>query len=56
VEKDSWKSAPLEFDFETFQAEPPEAKNRKIIYTINFIEGFHRQLRKVTKTKGAFPW
>ena len=27
---------------------------RKIIYTTNIIEGFHRQLRKVTKTKGAF--
>lgn len=27
---------------------------RKIIYTTNVIEGFHRQLRKVTKTKGAF--
>jgi transposase-like protein len=27
---------------------------RKIIYTTNTIEGFHRQLRKVTKTKGAF--
>lgn len=28
---------------------------RKIIYTTNTIEGYHRQLRKVTKTKGAFP-
>ena len=28
---------------------------RKIIYTTNAIEGFHRQIRKVTKTKGAFP-
>lgn len=27
---------------------------RKLIYTTNTIEGFHRQLRKVTKTKGAF--
>ena len=27
---------------------------RKIIYTTNTIEGFHRQIRKVTKTKGAF--
>ena len=27
---------------------------RKIIYTTNTIEGYHRQLRKVTKTKGAF--
>lgn len=28
---------------------------RKLIYTTNAVEGFHRQLRKVTKTKGAFP-
>lgn len=27
---------------------------RKMIYTTNAIEGFHRQVRKVTKTKGAF--
>jgi len=27
---------------------------RKIIYTTNPIEGYHRQIRKVTKTKGAF--
>lgn len=27
---------------------------RRVIYTTNAIEGFHRQLRKVTKTKGAF--
>ena len=28
---------------------------RRLIYTTNTIEGFHRQVRKVTKTKGAFP-
>lgn len=27
---------------------------RRLIYTTNMVEGFHRQLRKVTKTKGAF--
>lgn len=27
---------------------------RRIIYTTNAIENFNRQLRKVTKTKGAF--
>jgi transposase-like protein len=27
---------------------------RRIIYTTNPIEGFHRQVRKYTKTKGAF--
>lgn len=28
---------------------------RKLIYTTNPIEVYHRQIRKVTKTKGAFP-
>jgi putative transposase len=27
---------------------------RRIIYTTNIIEGFHRQVRKYTKSKGAF--
>lgn len=27
---------------------------RKLVYTTNPIEGFHRQIRKYTKTKGAF--
>lgn len=27
---------------------------RKLIYTTNPVEGFHRQVRKITKTKGAF--
>ncbi len=27
---------------------------RKLIYTTNAVEGFHRQLRKYTKNKGAF--
>lgn len=26
-----------------------------MIYTTNIIEGYHRQLRKVTKTKTAYP-
>jgi transposase-like protein len=30
------------------------AEIRKLIYTTNTIEGFHRQIRKVTKTKAAF--
>lgn len=25
-----------------------------MIYTTNTVEGFHRQIRKVTKTKGSF--
>jgi putative transposase len=28
---------------------------KRIIYTTNTIEGFHRQVRKVTKNKGIFP-
>lgn len=28
---------------------------RKVIYTMNAIESVHRQFRKLTKTKGAFP-
>jgi len=31
-----------------------DAHVRKVIYTTNTVEGFHRQVRKVTKTKGAF--
>lgn len=27
---------------------------RKMMYTTNIIEGYHRQVRKMTKTKGAF--
>lgn len=27
---------------------------QKLIYTTNIVEGYHRQIRKVTKTKGAF--
>ena len=32
----------------------PEAV-RRLIYTTNPIEGIHRRMRKVTKTKGCFP-
>ncbi|MCP3659880.1 MAG: transposase, partial [Bacteroidetes bacterium] len=27
---------------------------RRLIYTTNAVEGYHRQVRKVTKTKGSF--
>ena len=30
------------------------ASVRKVIYTTNTVEGYHREIRKVTKTKGAF--
>ena len=32
-----------------------EEKIRKLIYTTNTLEGFNRQLRKVTKSKAVFP-
>jgi transposase-like protein len=28
---------------------------RRVIYTTNIIKSVHRQFRKLTKTKGAFP-
>ena len=31
------------------------AEVRRLIYTTNAIEGFNRQLRKVTKSKSVFP-
>lgn len=31
------------------------AEIRRLIYTTNAVEGYHRQLRKVVKTKGSFP-
>lgn len=37
----------------TFFKYPPEL--RKLIYTTNMIESYHRQLRKVTKGKSIFP-
>jgi len=39
-------------DLTTYFAYTPEI--RKIIYTTNAVEGYHRQIRKITKTKGAF--
>lgn len=43
---DNWDRLTRMFDY------PPPI--RKIIYTTNPVEAVHRQLRKVTKTKGAF--
>ena len=37
----------------TYFKYPPEV--RRLIYTTNTIEGFNRQLRKVTKSKSVFP-
>jgi transposase-like protein len=47
----SWEENWLELT--AFFTYPPVI--RKIIYTTNTVEGFHRQLRKVTKTKNAYP-
>ncbi|MBF0540711.1 MAG: transposase, partial [Nitrospirae bacterium] len=44
--KANWENLTVYFKY------PPQI--RRIIYTTNMIEGFHRQIRKVTKTKGAF--
>lgn len=40
-------------ELSTFFVYPAEL--RKLIYTTNMIEGYHRQLRKVTKGKSIFP-
>ena len=40
-------------DLATFFAYPAEI--RRLIYTTNAVEGYHRQLRKVTKSKSVFP-
>lgn len=40
-------------DLATFFAYPAEI--RRLIYTTNSVEGYHRQLRKVTKTKSILP-
>lgn len=47
----SWETNWLELT--VYFSYPPEI--RKMIYTTNIIEGYHRQLRKVTKTKTAYP-
>ena len=40
-------------DLSTYFKYPQEV--RRLIYTTNTIEGFNRQLRKVTKSKSVFP-
>lgn len=47
----SWENNWLELT--TYFKYPYEI--RRMIYTTNIIEGYHRQLRKVTKTKTAYP-
>ena len=45
--QNKWENLSVYFKY------PPEI--RKVIYTTNIIESVHRQFRKLTKTKGAFP-
>ena len=45
--RDNWVNLSTYFKY-------PEAV-RRLIYTTNTIEGFNRQLRKVTKSKTVFP-
>jgi putative transposase len=47
---DSWKRNWEKLT--TYFKYPPAI--RKLVYTTNTIEGYHRQIRKVTKTKGSF--
>ena len=42
-----WEDLATMFDF--------PAEIRRVIYTTNAVEGYHRQLRKIIKTKAAFP-
>ncbi len=44
--KNNWNELSAYFEY----SEPI----RRIIYTTNTIEGFNRQIRKITKTKGGF--
>lgn len=43
----NWADLATFFDFPT--------EIRRLIYTTNTVEGYHRQLRKVTKNKASFP-
>jgi transposase-like protein len=45
--ENNWEELTTFFDY--------PAEIRRLIYTTNTIEGYHRQLRRVTKNKAAFP-
>lgn len=45
--QNNWTEVATFFDY--------PAEIRRIIYTTNSVESYHRQLRKATKTKAAFP-
>ena len=42
-----WEDLTTSFDY--------PADVRRIVYTINTVEAYHRQIRRVTKTKSSFP-
>lgn len=44
--RDNWENLSAYFEY--------TAPIRKLIYTTNIVEGYHRQIRKVTKNKGVF--
>src|SRR5690606_24221018 len=46
LQMDNWTNLSTFFEYED--------QVRKIIYTTNPIEGMHRQIRKIIKSKGAF--
>jgi putative transposase len=48
-----WETAWEEEDLATFFDFPSEV--RRLIYTTNAVEGYHRQIRQVIKTKASFP-
>jgi putative transposase len=45
--ENNWEELATFFDY--------PAEVRRLIYTTNTIEGYNRQLRKVTKNKASFP-
>lgn len=45
--RNNWENLSTYFQYDTHI--------RRTIYTTNPVEGYHRQIRKVTKTKGPFP-
>lgn len=50
--RNSMKYVGSKYQKEFFQYSEPI---RKLIYTTNTVDGYHRQIRKVTKNKGVFP-
>ena len=45
--ENNWEDLATFFDY--------PADIRRMIYTTNTVEGYNRQLRKVTKSRGSFP-